>query len=178
MVRLNLMPWRERQRAQVLRRFCMMLVGSCVLALAGLLLLDQLARARLARQVATTALYQEQLKRLDSQQVTITELRNERQALQQQEAALMQLRAGQATLGSLFQGLEKAMPGGARFTELNLENGRIRLSGLAASAAVLAQLMRDLEAMQVLSGLELVFLRHEAGSDAFLITAELSAGWS
>ncbi|QXH47036.1 PilN domain-containing protein [Pseudomonas xanthosomatis] len=178
MVRLNLMPWRERRRAQVLRHFCMMLVGSCVLALAGLLLLDQLARARLAQQVAATALYQVQLNHFDSQQLTVTELRNEREALQQQQAALMQLRAGQATLVSLFQGLEKAMPDGARFTELNLENGRLRLAGLAASAAVVAQLMRDLEAMQVLSGLELVFLRHEAAGDAFLITAELSAGWS
>ncbi|QXH51221.1 PilN domain-containing protein [Pseudomonas fakonensis] len=178
MVRLNLMPWRERRRAQVLRRFYVMLVGSCVLALAGLLLLDQLARARLARQVATTTLYQAQLKRLDSQQVTITELRNERQAVQQQQAALMRLRAGQATLGSLFLSLEKAMPSGAQLTELSLENGRMRLAGLAASAAVVAQLMRDLEAMQVLNGPELVFLRHGAAGDAFLITAELSAGWS
>ncbi|MFK3772431.1 PilN domain-containing protein [Pseudomonas sp. NPDC089406] len=172
------MPWRERRRAQVLRRFCMMLVGSCVLALAGMLLLDQLARARLARQVATIALYQVQLKRLDSLQVTLTELRSERQAVQQQQAALMRLRAGQATLGSLFLGLEKAMPGGAQLTELNLENGRMRLAGLAASAAVVAQLMRDLEIMQELRGLELVFLRHETAGDAFLITAELSAGWS
>lgn len=64
MLRLNLMPWRERQRLAALRRLRLMLLGSTVIALFGVLLMDQLARERAqrqafgnsARQVAVTKL--------------------------------------------------------------------------------------------------------------------------
>lgn len=178
MVRLNLMPWRERRRAQRVRRFQLVLVASLVLALLGVLLLDQLARARLARQVATNALYQAQLKTLDHEQDAIDALGREREAMLVHVAALARLRAGQASLGEVFRGLEEAMPEGVRLTELGLEDGRLKLTGLAASASVIAQLMRDLQAGGALGGLELVYLRQQAAGDAFLVTAQLLAGWS
>lgn len=55
MTRLNLMPWREQRRARVLRRFQQVLVGSLILALCGVMLLDQAVRARLARQAEGTS---------------------------------------------------------------------------------------------------------------------------
>lgn len=177
-LRMNLMPWRERRRASALRRFRLSLVVSLVFALVAMLLLDQLARARLAQQIANTAEHQQQLHRLDDALAALGQLQAEREALLAQHAELLWLRSGQAVLVRLLQGVEKAMPSGARFTELSLKDRQLRVAGLAASASVVAQLMRDLQAVGVASGLELVFLRHQSTGDEFLLTAHLPADWS
>ena len=44
MMRLNLLPWRERQRQATLRRFRSRLVAGAILALCAVMLVDQLAR--------------------------------------------------------------------------------------------------------------------------------------
>lgn len=46
MMRLNLLPWRERQRQAALRRFRGQLVAGALLALCAVMLVDQLARQR------------------------------------------------------------------------------------------------------------------------------------
>lgn len=178
MVRMNLMPWRERRRADAVRRFHLILLATLVVALGAMLTLDQLARARLAQQLATTAGHREALSRFVDDQSLIGKLQGERDALLVQQAALSRLRGAQAPLVELLQGMERAMPSGAQLTELSVKDRQLRLAGLAASASVVAQLMRDLEAMGVVTGLELVFLRNQAAGDEFLLNARLPVGWS
>lgn len=178
MIRVNLMPWRERRRACAVRTFQRVLLGSLVLMLVAMLMLDQLARARLAEQVASTARHHVQLQHIDDAQAEAGRVRQERDELLAQHRALLRLRAGQALLGSFFSGLEQSMPGGAQLTEVSLEEGRLRLVGLAASAAVVAQFMRDLEANGVATGLELVFLKRQPAGLEFLLTGDMPRGWS
>ncbi|MEJ5864646.1 PilN domain-containing protein [Pseudomonas farsensis] len=174
-IRINLMPWRERQRASAVRRFQCGVVASLVVALLAMLLLDQMARARLARQFAALVETQAQLSALDAQLAAGAELRTERETVLAEHRALAQLRAGQSVLSDLLEGLEHSMPSGAQLTELSLEAGRLRLGGLAASPSVVAQLMRELEARGVAAGLEVVFLRQRATGDEFLLLAQVPA---
>lgn len=175
---LNLMPWRERRRARALLHFRLALVGSLVLALASVLLLDQLARARLARQVAASAVHVAQLDGLARQQAALAALREERATVLAQQAELLQLRAGQQAIERLLAGLESAMPDDASLTELSFAEGRLQFAGRAPSALVVGQFMRNLQGMGVASGLELVQLRRQGTGMAFLLTARLPAGWS
>lgn len=176
--RLNLMPWREQRRASAVRRFQITLVGTLVVALCGVVLLDRMARSRLARQAQVIATQQAAVERLDTSLRQIDKLREARDALLAQQATVSALSAGRAQLPGLFRALEQAMPEGARLTEVGVEDGRLRLAGLAASASVVARLMRSLEQVKMVRDLELVHLRRHGQGDEFLLAARLLAGES
>jgi type IV pilus assembly protein PilN len=178
MTRLNLMPWREQRRARVLRRFQQVLVGSLILALCGVMLLDQAVRARLARQAEGIARHQAELVRLDAALAQFNQLRESRLAVQAQYTVLTTLRARQALLSGVLEALEQVMPEGAQLTALDWQDDRLQLTGLAASAAVVARFMRDLQQTGVVQEVELVQLRYREQGDEFQLAARLSPGAS
>ncbi|WP_166885731.1 pilus assembly protein PilM [Pantoea sp. Cy-639] len=152
---------------------------ACGLALAGVLLLDQLARSRLARQLTDIAQQQRMLAEAELTSAKLEGLREARRVLDNQRQALQALRAGQAALPALFSGLQQAMPEGVQLIGLSLEQDRrLTLTGLAASASVVAQLMRALQQAGVVMDLELVHLRRQSGMDEFQLAGRLPAGWS
>ncbi|MDF9617314.1 PilN domain-containing protein [Pseudomonas entomophila] len=177
-VRLNLMPWRELRRVTVVRQFRGVLMASLVLAVVAVMLFDQSMQSRLVRQHEVISALQRELEGFDTAQAQVEHLRASRNAVLAQYVALSRLRATQALLPALFSGLEMAMPEGARLHELDVQGDRVQLTGMAASASVVALLMRRLEQAAVLQGLELVHLRHSSGGDEFVMTARLSASWS
>ena len=70
------------------------------------------------------------------------------------------------------------MPEGIQLTEIKLERSRLRLVGLAASGAVVAQFMRELEHSNVLLDLALERVKSTDEGDEFLLVARMSAAWS
>ncbi|MFF7862665.1 MULTISPECIES: PilN domain-containing protein [Pseudomonas] len=178
MMRLNLLPWRERQRQATLRRFRSRLVAGAILALCAVMLVDQLARQRGQQQALSNTRQQAALERLAEQLRPLDDVRAQHQALLERLAALERLRTQQGILGDVFTELEGALPMGVQLLDLNLENGHLQLAGLATSGAVVAQFMRDLEHSRVLLDLELKRIRSVPGGDEFLLAARVSAFWS
>ncbi|BBU42266.1 PilN domain-containing protein [Pseudomonas monteilii] len=178
MMRLNLLPWRERQRQATLRRFRSRLVAGAILALCAVMLVDQLARQRAQQQALSNTRQQAALERLAEQLRPLDDVRAQHQALLERLAALERLRVQQGILGDVFTDLEGALPMGVQLLDLSLENGHLRLAGLATSGAVVAQFMRDLEHSRVLLDLELKRIRSVPGGDEFLLAARVSAFWS
>ncbi|WP_449430740.1 PilN domain-containing protein [Pseudomonas putida] len=178
MLRLNLLPWRERQRLATLRRFRLMLVGSAFLALCAVLLVDQLARQRAEQHALANASRQAALTELDQQLEQLAEARATLTTVQAQIQALADLRAQQGLVLELFADLERALPVGVQLTGLKLEEGRLQVVGLAASGAAIAQLMRGLERSGALLRLELKRMKSQPAGDEFVLTARVSASWS
>jgi len=178
MMRLNLLPWRERQRQAALRRFRGQLVAGALLALCAVMLVDQLARQRGQQQALANTQFQAALEELDEQLRPLADVRTQHAALLARASALEGLRAHQGVLAGLFADLEGALPEGVQLLELSLESGHLQLTGLAASGAVVAQFMRDLNRSSVLLDLELKRIKSLPGGDEFLLTARVSAFWS
>lgn len=178
MMRLNLLPWRERQRQAALRRFRGQLVAGALLALCAVMLVDQLARQRGQQQALANTQFQAALEVLDEQLRPLADVRTQHAALLARASALEGLRAHQGMLAGLFADLEGALPEGVQLLELSLESGRLQMTGLAASGAVVAQFMRDLNRSSVLLDLELKRIKSLPGGDEFLLTARVSAFWS
>lgn len=178
MMRLNLLPWRERQRQAVLRRFRTQLVAAALLALCAVMLVDQLARQRGQQQVLANTQRQVALGLLAEQLQPLADVRAQHQALLARSVALEGLRAHQGVLAGMFVELEGALPAGVQLLDLSLENGHLQMTGLATSGAVVAQFMRDLDRSSVLLDLELKRIRSLPGGDEFLLTARVSAFWS
>ncbi|MFJ3108037.1 PilN domain-containing protein [Pseudomonas putida] len=175
MMRLNLLPWRERQRQAALRRFRGQLVAGALLALCAVMLVDQLARQRGQQQALANTQFQAALEELDEQLRPLADVRTQHAALLARASALEGLRAHQGMLAGLFADLEGALPEGVQLLELSLESGRLQMTGLAASGAVVAQFMRDLNRSSVLLDLELKRIKSLPGGDEFLLTARVSA---
>lgn len=178
MMRLNLLPWRERQRQTALRRFRRQLVISALLALVAVTVVDQLARQRGQQLALANNQRQVALGLLRAQLQPLSDLRAQHETLLARVAALEGLRSHQGVLGGVFADLEVALPVDVQLLELSLENGRLQVTGLATSGAVVAQFMRDLGRSGVLLDLELKRIKSLSSGDEFLLTARVSAFWS
>ncbi|UTL91478.1 MULTISPECIES: PilN domain-containing protein [Pseudomonas] len=178
MLRLNLMPWRERQRLAALRRLRLTLVGAAVVALSAVLLIDQLARQRARQQAVANNSQQAAIDVLEVQRREHDRIRQSYEQVRAQTAALADLRAGQGRVTAVLADLERALPEGVQLLRLELQGSQLRMDGVAASGAVVAQLMRELERSGELRELELKSLKSEPGGDAFMLLARLSARWS
>ena len=178
MMRLNLLPWRERQRQAALRRFRGQLVAGALLALCAVMLVDQLARQRGQQQVLANTQRQATLDVLGEQVQPLAEVRAQHEALLARAVALEGLRAHQDVLAGVFADLEGALPEGVQLLDLSLDSGRLQMTGVAASGAVVAQFMRDLNRSNVLLDLELKRIKSLPDGDEFLLTARVAAFWS
>ena len=178
MLQLNLLPWRERQRLAAVRRFKLGVLASVLFAFCGVMSLDHLARQRLQSQAFAIAQSQGALQARQVELARIDGLREQREAVQVQSSALARLRADQGLPLEVFAEFERAMPEGLNLSELSLQDNRLEVLGLAASPAVLAQLMRELERSAVLQGLELKRLRNLPAGEEFLLVAHVSVTWS
>jgi type IV pilus assembly protein PilN len=178
MLRLNLMPWRERQRLAALRRLRLMLVGAVVVALSAVLLMDQLARQRAHQQAVANNSQQAAIDVLDVQRAEHEGIRQSYDEVRAKTAALADLRAEQGLVTAVLADLERVLPEGVHLLRLELQGSRLRVVGVAASGAVVAQLMRELERSAVVSELELKSLESQPGGDAFVLLARMSASWS
>ncbi|MFJ4049042.1 PilN domain-containing protein [Pseudomonas hunanensis] len=178
MMRLNLLPWRERQRQAALRRFRGQLVAGALLALCAVMLVDQLARQRGQQQVLANTQRQATLGVLGEQLQSLVEVRAQHEALLARAVALEGLRAHQDVLAGVFADLEGALPEGVQLLDLSLDSGRLQMTGVAASGAVVAQFMRDLNRSNVLLDLELKHIKSLPDGDEFLLTARVAAFWS
>ncbi|MBK4993892.1 fimbrial protein [Pseudomonas sp. S37] len=178
MMRLNLLPWRERQRQAALRRFRGQLVAGALLALCAVTLVDQLARQRGLQQALANAEHRAALDLLGEQLQPLADVRAQHEALLAAAAGLEGLRADQGVVAGVFADLEAALPEGVQLLDLSLESGRLQMTGLAASGAVVAQFMRDLGRSNVLLDLELKHIKSLPGGDEFQLAARVSAFWS
>lgn len=178
MMRLNLLPWRERQRQAALRRFRGQLVAGALLALCAVVLVDQLARQRGQQQVLANTQRQATLDVLSEQLQPLADVRAQHEALLARAVALEGLRAHQGVLAGVFADLEGALPDGVQLLDLSLDSGRLQMTGVAASGAVVAQFMRDLNRSSVLLDLELKRIKSLPDGDEFLLIARVAAFWS
>ena len=124
MMRLNLLPWRERQRQATLRRFRSRLVAGAILALCAVMLVDQLARQRGQQQALSNTRQQAALERLAEQLRPLDDVRAQHQALLERLAALESLRAQQGILGDVFTDLEGALPMGVQLLDAKRRDKR------------------------------------------------------
>ncbi|WP_286954275.1 MULTISPECIES: PilN domain-containing protein [unclassified Pseudomonas] len=178
MLRINLLPWREQQRLAAFRRLRLMVLGGVVLALGAVLLMDQLARQRAHHQALANASRQAAVAELDAQLEQLDGIRLALESVRGQTDTLASLHAERGLLSVLLADLERALPEGVQVIELTLEHARLQIVGVAVSAAVVAQFMRDLERSSGLFDLELKGLKSVAAGDEFVLLARVAASWS
>ncbi|MDZ5603971.1 PilN domain-containing protein [Pseudomonas sp. RP23018S] len=175
MLRLNLLPWREQRRAAAVRRFQRSLFGGAVAALALVLVIDQLAQARVRQQQVVNAAHHANGVALEQQVEQLDTVIEQRKQFEQRRAGLVRLHAGQGAVPGILAGLEQAAPAGLQLTRLHLKDGQVTLAGLAATPALVARLVREIQRLAVLQDVEVKQIRSSPAGDRFELVAKLPA---
>ncbi|HKS14823.1 MAG TPA: PilN domain-containing protein [Pseudomonas sp.] len=178
MLRLNLLPWRERRRLAAVRRFQATLVGAMLVALCGVVFLDQLGRQRLQMQARDNARAQAELVIMDGRLTEIAALEQSYAELNENQALLAGLRAGEGQASALLAQLEQVMPEGLYLSSLQLLGNQVQLEGLAASGTLVVQLIRGLQGERLLHEVDLEQLRSEPKGEGFRLSANIRTPWS
>lgn len=145
MSRINLLPWREARRKELLTEF---IVSIIVVALLGAavwggvhyyyLQLKEFQNERLA-------LLDDNIKVLDDKIEEIKELKSQKERLLSRMRAIEQLQSNRPLIVRLFDEIIYAMPEGMTLTEVNQKREKITIKGLAQSNARVSSLMRSIE---------------------------------
>ncbi|GJL82401.1 MAG: pilus assembly protein PilN [marine bacterium B5-7] len=142
---INLLPWRDRARAQRSRR---LVAGTVMLwALAALLVLGayQYMEQRKNQQNARNGFLRSEIAALEDEIKEIESLRNRRDQLIARMDVIQGLQQNRTELVRIFDDLVRLLPEGVFLTRLEKRDAAMVIEGRAQSNARVSALMRNLE---------------------------------
>lgn len=163
MIYINLLPWRERRRAERRKQFFAMVAAAAVVGAALVFAAHTYMNLMIEHQESRNQMLQAEIRVLDRQIARIRELDRQRQAVIDRIEVIQTLQASRPEAVHLFDQLVLTLPEGTYFRELRQEGERIRLVGRAESNARISALMRRVDASPWLrdSTLQIIETRQE-----------------
>ena len=148
MSRINLLPWREWERARRNRVFVAALIasgaGALGVALAATAGIDQ----AMARQDDRAAFLRNQLAVLDERVLEVARLRTRREELAAHLEGLRALRDERVAFPGMLEALASTIPPGIHYTRVTRTAAVLSISGTAVAATRISVLMRRLAASE------------------------------
>ncbi len=145
MARINLLPWRERERAERQREF-LTLLG--FVALFGVLLVfagHVFINNRISDQEARNDFLRAEIHKVDRRIREIKELEKTKQALLDRMEIIQRLQRSRPEIVHLFDELVKTLPQGVYLTRVKQTGDRLLIEGKAESDARVSTYMRNLD---------------------------------
>ena len=144
MLRLNLLPWRARQRERRQRRFLALLAAAALVGAGLALLAGAVAAGQAARQQARNAFLVAAIADVDARILTLDALRREHAALGERSQALARLWSARSDTARILDEVAQALAPGLHFLSLTKEGGVVSAKGIAEANDRVAALMRNL----------------------------------
>ncbi len=178
MIRINLLPVREKKKKESTRQMFSILVlslGAVVLILAGVHFrlsgqIDQL-------QTQITA-YDEEIKRLKIDTKDVDKFKAEKEDLQRRLNIIYTLQRAKTGPVRVLDDLSMALPGKLWLTSLKEKNGKMEIKGIAFDNQDIAKFMTNLESYGVIKNVELVISqqleRKELKLKEFTLTCQVN----
>ena len=146
MAKINLLPWRAMLREKRRKRFLIVLGALAAVVAGGLLVIDHSIDNAVQRQLARNDLIRSAMVQLDGRAEQIDQLKVRREQLLERMQTIETLQGNRSDNGIIFEQLARSLPDGVYFTDVKMTERTIVISGVAASNALVAQLMRNLDA--------------------------------
>ncbi|MGM0703045.1 MAG: PilN domain-containing protein [Pseudomonadota bacterium] len=150
-IEINLLPWREKQRARRSRRFYLALVLMVGLGAGGGLGITHLYQAELSAQQQRNAHVREAIATLDQDIRSITEYEAVRERMAGQLDVFGELQQGRSQTVAVFRDLTRSLVEGVHYTSLARQGERLRLTGLAETDSQVSDQLRALAAVPSLA---------------------------
>lgn len=159
MIRINLLPYREMQRAARLRHFSALLAVTAVAAL-GVVVLGYLTLdARINTQNQRNEYLKNEIVKLDKDIAAIKELKQQTADLLSRKQVVESLQTNRASSVHLLDELVRDLPEGIYLKAIKQTGNSINLQGFAQSSARVSTLMRNLDASPWLDSSQLVEIK-------------------
>ncbi len=178
MIRINLLPVREKKKKESTRKMFSVLflsLGAVVLILAGV-------HFRLSGQInqlqTQITAYDEEIKRLKIDTKDVDKFKAEKEDLQRRLNIIYTLQRAKTGPVRVLDDLTMALPGKLWLTSLKEKNGKMEIKGIAFDNQDIAKFMTNLESYGVIKNVELVISqqleRKELKLKEFTLTCQVN----
>lgn len=166
MIRINLLPWREERRVRARNQFYGMLGAAVVAGIALVFMGKTYMDGEIDFQNQRNNHLQTEIRELDRKIAEIERLEQQRANLMARRAVIEELQRSRAQMVYLFDELVNTMPDGVYLRAIQQQGQRITLEGRAQSDSRVAAYMRNLEASEWMTGIDLSVVEVTQAADA------------
>jgi len=178
MPRINLLPWREVERARLRQEFMLAVVAAVLIGVLGALVIRWQYGVMIAQQHARNQYLTDQVKQLDGQISEINDLEEKKSALHSRIKVIEQLQQSRPEVVHIFDQLVRLLPEGVYLTEVTQTDRRIQIKGIAESSSRVSTFMRNIDTSEWLKdpSLEIIEAKGtaEAGSSFTLYANQIA----
>ena len=155
MPRINLLPWRQQERAKRQKEFGLAAIGAVIAAAAVTLFTVWGYNWSIERQRERNELLKSEIAELDKQITEILGLEAQKQRLVARMDIITRLQRSRPEIVHVFDQLARTLPDGVYLSSVKQNDKRIELKGIAQSSTRVSTFMRNIEASPWLASPEL-----------------------
>ncbi len=148
MANINLLPWREEDRAERQRQFVTVLILTAVLGLVIMYFVFILFGNEIDNQRTRNSFLQTQIRQLDIKIKEITTLEKERKELVDRMELIQDLQKSRPQIVHLFDEIVTKMPEGMNLQQIERKGDKVFFTGIAESGPRISNFMRALATSQ------------------------------
>ena len=145
MTRINLLPWRERQRKELQRQFASIAAGAVVLMGAIIFYVHLHMSSLIDEQSARNEFLNKEIALVDGKITEIKTLEDEKQNLLTRMDVIQQLQTRRPEIVHMFDEFVRNVPEGVYLTGISQNDTTIKITGVAQSNATVSSFMRRLD---------------------------------
>lgn len=165
MAKINLLPWREAQRAEKQKEFMVLLGIGAAVAATVVLLVNMYYSQRIEAQQARNSYMEEQIGLLDIKIEEIKKLESDKAKLLARMRAIEQLQGNRPLIVRFFDELVRSLPEGVSVNIITQKGDAIEVEGEAQSNARVSSLMKKLDTSEWLKSPELDIIQVRDDND-------------
>jgi type IV pilus assembly protein PilN len=148
MPRINLLPWREVERARLRQEFMLAMVAAVLIGVLGVLVIRWQYGVMISQQKARNQYLTDQIKQLDGQISEITDLEQQQKTLGSRIKVIEQLQQSRPEAVHIFDQLVRLLPEGVYLTEVTQTDRRIQIKGISESSSRVSTFMRNIDSSE------------------------------
>ncbi len=179
MANINLLPWREEERAERQRQFVSILGLVAMLGVVVMLSIHSFYSNKNDNQRGRNNFLQGEIRKLDSRIKEITTLETERKELVDRMDLIQNLQKSRPQIVHLFDEIVQKLPEGINMTEISRKGDDVIFSGIAESSPRVSNFMRNLAGSEWITKPDIDDISDEkksgAGRKAFTLKSKITS---
>ncbi|PCH60418.1 MAG: pilus assembly protein PilN [Gammaproteobacteria bacterium] len=164
MTRINLLPWREMQKAEQRRQFMSTMIGAVVLMAGVIALVHINMLGQINAQDSRNGILQEQIAIVDKEIAEIKDLETEKEKLLARMNVIQELQSRRPQIVRLFDDVPRLLPDGAYLSSIEQSGDQILMQGFAQSNSRVSSLMRNVDSSAWLQAPKLDVIENTSGN--------------